>query len=98
MAERLAERFPVDKIILFGSHARGDFDEESDVDLLVVADLELPPAERVPALRRSLAGFPVACDIIVKTRAEYDRWRPALNHIVSMAEEEGVVLYERRAA
>jgi predicted nucleotidyltransferase len=35
-ARILKERFPVADVILFGSKARGDFDEESDIDLLVL--------------------------------------------------------------
>jgi predicted nucleotidyltransferase len=36
MASKISERFAPDKIILFGSHARGDAQEDSDVDLLVL--------------------------------------------------------------
>ena len=35
--ERLKKAYPVDRIVLFGSKARGDFDEHSDIDLVIVA-------------------------------------------------------------
>lgn len=38
LKKRLSERFPSVEIILFGSKARGDFDSESDFDLLVLID------------------------------------------------------------
>ena len=41
----------LEKVILFGSYARGDFDEESDVDLFVLADV---PNEDTPDWRRSI--------------------------------------------
>ena len=40
MVKRIVKRFHPDKIILFGSHARGDAGPDSDVDLLVVMDFE----------------------------------------------------------
>lgn len=39
--KRLKREFPVDKIVLFGSKARGDFDEHSDVDLLLITSRPL---------------------------------------------------------
>ena len=38
LKERLSEKFKSVEIILFGSKARGDFDEESDIDLLILLD------------------------------------------------------------
>jgi predicted nucleotidyltransferase len=37
----LTEKFPVDRVILFGSKARGDDDEESDINLLVLTSNEI---------------------------------------------------------
>lgn len=42
----LREQFPVEKVILFGSKARGDDDSESDIDLLVLTSRPVAPAER----------------------------------------------------
>jgi predicted nucleotidyltransferase len=55
IVERLVVRFHPERIILFGSHARGEATDASDMDLLVVADTDLPPEERFPALRPALA-------------------------------------------
>ena len=70
---RLVERFDPEKIILFGSYARGEATDDSDVDLLIVADTGLPPGERFPAARRALADVPAGFDLIVRTRQEYER-------------------------
>jgi predicted nucleotidyltransferase len=42
----LRDRFPVERVILFGSKARGDDDAESDVDLLVLTSRPLSRSER----------------------------------------------------
>lgn len=41
LKQRLLERYPATEIILYGSKARGDFSEESDIDLLILFDLPL---------------------------------------------------------
>jgi len=98
MAARIVELFSPEKIVLFGSQATGCTDVGSDVDLLVIADLGLSPRESALAIRRALADFHVACDVIAKTPAEYAKWRGVVNHIVHIADRDGRVLYERRAA
>ncbi len=95
MATKIAEQFHPEKIILFGSYARGEATEDSDVDLLVVTETDLPDQERYGAVRRLLAGYPVAFDIIVKTPEEYQRSRGLVNHIVYFADKYGKPVYER---
>ena len=95
LSRRIQDEFHPDRIVLFGSYARGDATEHSDVDLLVVAETSLPPRQRFGAVRRLLADYPAAFDIIVKTPEEYARWRSVVNHIVYFAERYGRVLYER---
>ncbi len=92
---RIGHEFHADRVVLFGSYARGVATDDSDVDLLVVAETSLPPRKRYGAVRRLLTDFPVAFDIIVKTPHEYARWRSVVNTIVYYAERSGRVLYER---
>lgn len=93
--EKIVERFDPEKIILFGSYARGDADEGSDVDLLIVAHTDLPPRDRFPAARRALADFPAGFDLFLKTPEEYRRRRHVVNHIVYFADKYWRVVYER---
>ena len=95
LARRLGREFPVRKVVLFGSYARGVATDDSDVDLLVVAETSLPPPQRYAAVRRLVADYPAAFDIIVKTPEEYARWRSVVNHVVYFADKSGRVLYER---
>jgi len=62
----LRERFPVEKVILFGSKARGSDDAESDIDLLILTSAELSWRER-DAITDLL--FDVECDydVVIST-------------------------------
>lgn len=92
---RIAAHFQPAKIILFGSRASGEATDQSDVDLLVVAETDLPLAERYPAVRRLLSGFPFAFDVFLKTPAEFDRSRSVVNTIAYFADRYGRVVHER---
>lgn len=58
----------VKKIILFGSVARGDFDEESDIDLLVVGDVRVEDVSRITS--RILVEYGEVISAIVRTEDE----------------------------
>lgn len=81
------------RVVLFGSHAAGNPTDGSDVDLLVVAETSLPPLKRYGLVRRMLADYPAAFDIVVKTPEEYERSRTVVNSIIYFAEKTGTVLY-----
>ena len=95
LGQRIGREFDADRVVLFGSHARGTATDDSDVDLLVVAATALPPRKRYAAVRRLVADCPAAFDIIVKTPEEYARARGVVNTIVYFAEKSGRVIYER---
>ena len=94
ITRRLVAEFQPEEIILFGSHAWGTPDEGSDVDLLViVTDSEVRPTERAVRAYRCLRGVNVAKDILVKTRAEVERFRNVRASLESRILERGKVLY-----
>jgi len=95
LTRRIAQVFQPERIVLFGSYARGEMDENSDVDLLVVAQTLPPPRERYSSVRRLLADYPASFDIIVKTPEEFERHRHVVNHIVYFADRYGKVVYEQ---
>ncbi len=75
VTRRLAKEFQP-QVWLFGSHAWGQPDEGSDIDLLVVVpDSDETPVRRAQRAHRCLSGLNVATDIIVKTSAEFERFR-----------------------
>lgn len=94
ITRRLVAEFEPEQIILFGSHAWGIPGDDSDVDLLVItADSPERPAQRSTRAYRSLRGLMVPTDIIVKTRAEVNRYRHVRSSLESEAIERGKVLY-----
>ena len=88
-----------ERVILFGSRARGAAGADSDIDLLVVEAEPFGPGRDRGAeetrLWRALAQFHVAKDILVYSRDEAEHWRGDANHVLARALREGRVLHER---
>ena len=94
ITRRLVAEFAPERIILFGSHAWGQPDENSDVDLLVVvSESDLPPPRRAARAYRCLREVPVPLDILVKTRDEVERTRHVPASLIHEILERGRVLY-----
>ena len=94
ITRRLVAEFAPEQIILFGSHAWGRPDENSDVDLLVVvSQSDQPPPRRAARAYRCLREMPVPLDILVKTREEVERNRHVPASLIHEVLERGRVLY-----
>lgn len=92
---RLVERFHPERIILFGSQARGTADDRSDADFLIITELTTRRRELMLEMDRALRGLGLARDIVVLTPEEYERDREIPGTIARPASREGKVLYER---
>jgi predicted nucleotidyltransferase len=95
MARRIVRRFDPDRIILFGSHARGEGTPDSDVDLLVVMPLQGSRREARLAIRRALRGIPLPKDILVTTPQDFEWRKDVVGTIERPAHRHGEVLYAR---
>jgi predicted nucleotidyltransferase len=91
---RLVEQFHPRKVILFGSQARGTNDDRSDFDFLVICDDVANFRALTLAMDRSLAGLPIARDIVILTTDQYERDRHIPGTIARPASLEGRVLYD----
>jgi len=85
------------RIILFGSHARGDADEDSDVDLLVVVEETESRRETTIQLYKALKGIGIAKDVVVTHKDVFEKYKTVLGALEREASEEGKVIYEQVA-
>lgn len=92
---RVVNEVKPEKIILFGSYAYGQPNRESDLDLLVVCETDLPPRKRALAIRRCFWKTGIPVDVIVHTPDEYERLKNDSNSFVGEIHRKGKVLYGR---
>lgn len=96
IVRRIAEGYDPDKVIIFGSVAKGTEHEDSDIDLLILKNDTRKPVERNREVRRLLFGIKYPIDVFVKTTEEFDRFRDVVGSMFYDASREGRVIYERR--
>lgn len=68
--ERLQGRFDIERVVLFGSRARGDAKPDSDYDVLVIANSNMDFVPRQAAARRAVGRVGAALDLLVYTPSE----------------------------
>ncbi len=91
---RLIEAMRPEQIYLFGSQASGEATADSDYDLLVVvASSALPPHQRAQAAYRALFGVGIPVDVLVLTRAEFERQAVVIASLPATVAREGQLLY-----
>lgn len=93
MIKRIAELFQPEKIILFGSHVRGEASPNSDVDLLVIMRVRGSKREAQLRVREALHDIRVAKDVIVSTPEEFSWRQRVVGTIERQAVREGEVRY-----
>lgn len=83
------------QVILFGSYARGMPNIDSDVDLFVIVESNLPRHKRSAKIRLLFSPAPCPLDILVYTPQEVESCSGVVNHIVTHVMTTGKILYER---
>lgn len=91
-AGRIRAAAPRSRILLFGSHARGDAGPRSDLDFLVIEETVDDPGAESVRLRRSLRGLGIFADIVVISERDAEEWRDVRGSLVHAALSEGRVL------
>jgi predicted nucleotidyltransferase len=80
------------RVILFGSHARGEARAGSDVDFLVIEPELRSRIEEAARLARVIWGLRVPADILVVSERTFEEWKDATNSVYGDAAREGRVL------
>jgi len=93
---RIAAKFNPDKIILFGSYASGTQNNDSDLDLLVVQDTDLPKHKRSFGIQKLLIGSMIPMDILVYTNKEFEKEKNEKFSFLNSAIKTSKILYERK--
>jgi predicted nucleotidyltransferase len=97
MVRRIVQGFHPDRIILFGSYAKGESTDDSDLDLLIVMPVEGSRRQKTNEIDLALADRLVPLDLIVVTPDQFDQQKDVIGTIVREAIREGRVIYERAA-
>jgi predicted nucleotidyltransferase len=94
---RVVDAARPDKIILFGSAARGEMGPHSDLDLLVIKGGKFNRRRLTAAINRRLRGTGAAVDVVVVTPEEVERYRDTHCLVICPALREGKVVYGSEA-
>jgi uncharacterized protein len=89
----IVDRFRPLRIVLFGSYARGDAREDSDLDLMIEMETDKPFLQRNIEVLRSLRPRDWPMDILVFTPAEIAKQKDVIGTLVHTIQREGKTLY-----
>ena len=93
IVQRIVEMTNPEKIILFGSAARGEMGPNSDIDLLVIKRGNIHRRQLAQHIHKGLYGVGEAVDIVVATPEDVDRHGKSFGLVLCSALEEGKVIY-----
>jgi len=95
IVDLIVRKYQPEKIVLFGSHAWGKPDRDSDIDLLIVKETQDAPIDRRVAVRSLLGDLrsPIPFDLLVVTPDEIDRQTQAGNRFLQEIINSGITLY-----
>jgi HEPN domain-containing protein/predicted nucleotidyltransferase len=97
VVQRIVQGYEPDRILLFGSRARGGAEEGSDYDLLIVKDTDRRPIDRRVDVEKLLADRRIPLDILVYTRREIWDLYAMGSPLIATILETGRVLFMRKA-
>lgn len=92
---RIVRRFRPERIVVFGSQARGDATPDSDIDLLVVVSDGRDRRQLLRSIRTTLVDVTVPKDVFVTTPSLIARYGDVIGTLVDPALREGVTIYAR---
>jgi predicted nucleotidyltransferase len=95
VVSKIATQFNPEKIILFGSYASGNPTRDSDLDLLIIQETDLPKHRRSIDIQKALIGSMIPMDILIYTQNEFEKEIEEKFSFLGSAVKTSKVLYER---
>lgn len=92
---QIMKKYEYQSIILFGSRARQDYQEQSDYDLLIIMknDIEIQDLRKIQMeVRKELALNDIDADVLVKTQIMVDNYKNKKGNVIYNAMKEGVLI------
>ncbi|MBU0651045.1 nucleotidyltransferase domain-containing protein [bacterium] len=89
----VVDKYNPDKVVLFGSYAKGNPSENSDLDLIIIKDSSEPRYKRANVIRKELRGMKIPIDLLVYTNDEIYKWKDNKSAFVTKALKSGKILY-----
>lgn len=96
IVKKIALNYNPEKIILFGSFAKGNFTDDSDLDFILVKDTDIPKHKRGLEVRRLFYGLPIPMDFKFYTSTEFKNELSDKYSFLNSAIQESKLLYERK--
>lgn len=93
--QRVVDVAAPSRVILFGSHARGEAKADSDLDLLVVERDVANVGEEMVRLHKALWPLNIPVDLLICSEADFEKKREWSSSAIHWAAREGLVLYEQ---
>ncbi|MCK9208055.1 MAG: nucleotidyltransferase domain-containing protein [Salinivirgaceae bacterium] len=96
IVNRIASNYNPDKIILFGSYAKGNYNDNSDLDFILIKDTNTPKHKRGIEVRRLFYGLAIPMDFKIYTSIEFNNELSNQYSFLSSAIKGSKILYERK--
>jgi len=94
IVERLVEAAKPSRVILFGSYGRGDANEDSDLDLMVIEQQVDNTGKEMIRLHKVVGDVGIGVDLLVYTEEEFLRRSQVPGTLLYWAKKEGIAMYE----
>ena len=94
IVQRIVAEAQPSRVILFGSYGRGDADEGSDLDIMVIKPRVDNQYEEMIDLRKVVGHVGIGVDVLLYSEAEYRRRSQVPGTVLYWARKEGRPIYE----
>lgn len=96
----LVEEIGPEKVIIFGSYARGEATSNSDLDLMVIVDPSLDNVDTAIkcriAVRRAMHNESLPFDLVLQSESLFNQKKEIKGSLQETIAKEGKILYERQ--